>query len=81
MTKDTVISTRNAIIKDADHLKRDAGQIIEDVKKHASAHVNALTGTANDTFDLVRDFAKEHPLKLAAAALFVGFIIGSFRRK
>ena len=81
MTKDTLTSTRDAIIKDTDHLKRDAGQIVEDVKKHASAHVEAVKDKANDTFDLVRDFAKEHPLKLAAAALFVGFIIGSFRRK
>jgi ElaB/YqjD/DUF883 family membrane-anchored ribosome-binding protein len=81
MTKDTLTSTRNALIEDADHLKRDAGQIVEDVKKHASAHVNAVKDKANDTFDLARDFAKEHPLKLAVAALFIGFVIGTFRRK
>jgi len=81
MTKDTLASTRDALIKDTDHLKRDAGQIVQDVKKHASAHVDAVKDKANDTFDLARDFAKEHPLKLVAAALFVGFIIGTFRRK
>ena len=81
MTKDTLTSTRDAIIKDTDHLKRDAGQIVEDVKKHASAHVEAVKDKVNDTFDLARNFAKEHPLKLVAAALFVGFIIGTFRRK
>jgi len=81
MTKDTLTSTRDAIIKDTDHLKRDAGQIVEDVKKHASAHVEAVKDKVNDTFDLARNFAKEHPLKLAATAFFVGFIIGTFRRK
>ena len=81
MTKDTLTSTRDALIKDADHLKRDAGKIVEDVKKHASAHVDAVKDKANDTFDLARNFAKEHPLKLVAAALFIGFLIGTFRRK
>ena len=81
MIKDTITSTRDAIIKDTDHLKQDAGQIVEDVKKHASAHVDAVKDKVNDTFDLARNFAKEHPLKLAAAAFFVGFLIGTFRRK
>ena len=81
MTKDTVTSTRNAIIKDSDHLKRDAGQIIEDVKKHGAAHVDAVKDKVNDTFDLARNCVKEHPLKLIAGALLVGFLIGTFRRK
>ena len=81
MTKDTITSTRNALIKDTDHLKRDAGQIVEDVKKHASAHVEAVKDKANDAFDLARNCAKEHPLKLVATAFFVGFIVGTFRRK
>ena len=81
MIKDTITSTRDALIKDTDHLKQDAGQIVEDVKKHASVHVNAVKNKANDAFDLVHNGAKEHPLKLAAAALFIGFIIGTFRRK
>ena len=42
MIKDTLTSTRDAIIKDADHLRLDAGQIVEDVKKHASAHVDLV---------------------------------------
>ena len=81
MIKDTITSTRDAIIKDTDHLKQDAGQIVEDVKKHASAHVDAVKDKVNDTFDLARNCVKEHPLKLAAAALFIGFLIGNFRRK
>ncbi|MDB4793465.1 hypothetical protein OAG63_00360 [Methylacidiphilales bacterium] len=81
MTKDPITSTRDAIIKDTDHLKQDAGQIVEDIRKHASAHVDAVKDQMNDTFDLARNCAKEHPLKLAAAAFFIGFLIGTFRRK
>ena len=81
MIKDTLTSTRDAIIKDTDHLKQDAGKIVEDVKKHATAHVDLVKDKVGDTFDLARNCAKEHPLKLAAVALFVGFLIGTFRRK
>ena len=81
MTNNTITSTRETLIKDADHLKQDAGQIVEDVKKHASAHVDAVKDKANDTFDLARNCVKEHPLKLLAGALLVGFLIGTFGRK
>jgi hypothetical protein len=81
MTQDTITSTRDALIKDADHLKQDAGQIVEDIKKHASAHVDAVKDKVTDTFDLVRNCAKEHVFKLAAAAFVVGFLMGTFRRK
>jgi len=81
MTNNTITSTRETLIKDADHLKQDAGQIIEDVKKHASAHVDAVKNKVNDTFDLARNCVNEHPLKLIVGALLVGFLIGTFRRK
>ena len=81
MTKDTLTSTREALIKDTDHLKRDAGHIVEDVKKHASAHVDAVKDKVNDAFDRARDCVKEHPLKVVSVALLIGFLIGTFRRK
>ena len=81
MTKDTLASTRDTLINDTDHLKRDFGQIVKDVKKHAATLVDSVKCKGNDTFDLVRNCAKEHPLKLAAAALFTGFVIGTFRRR
>ncbi len=80
MTTDTINTTRAALVKDTDHLKNDAGQLVEDVKKHASAHVDAVKDQMNDTFDLARNCVKEHPLKLVAGALLVGFLIGTFRR-
>jgi ElaB/YqjD/DUF883 family membrane-anchored ribosome-binding protein len=81
MIKDTISSTRDTLVKDTDHLKQDAGQIVEDVRKHASAHVNAVKDKASDTFDLARNCVKEHPLKFAVGALFIGFLLGTFRRK
>ena len=81
MTNDNITSTRETLIKDADHLKQDAGQIVEDVKKHASAHVDAVKDKVNDTFDLARNCVKDHPLKLVVGALLIGFLIGAFRRK
>ena len=81
MTKDPLTSTREALIKDTDHLKRDAGHIVEDVKKHASAHVDAVKDRVNDAFDMARDCVKEHPLKVVSVAFFIGFLIGTFRRK
>ena len=81
MTNNTITSTRETLIKDADHLKQDAGQIVEDVKKHASAHVDAVKDKVNDTFDLARNCVNEHPLKLLAGALLLGFLVGTFRRR
>lgn len=81
MTNDNITSTRETLIKDTDHLKQDAGQIVEDVKKHASAHVDAVKEKVNDTFDLARNCVKDHPLKLVVGALLIGFLIGAFRRK
>jgi ElaB/YqjD/DUF883 family membrane-anchored ribosome-binding protein len=81
MTNDKLTSTRETLIKDTEHLKQDAGQIVEDVKKHASAHVDAVKDRVNDTFDIARDCVKEHPLKVVSVALLIGFLIGTFRRK
>jgi hypothetical protein len=81
MSNPTVASTRETRIKDVDHLQKDAGHLVADVGKHASAHVDAVKNSVTDSFDLARNFAREHPLKLAAGALFLGFLLGTFRRK
>ena len=80
MTNDKISTTRETLINDTDTLKRDAGQIVEDVKNHAYAHVDAAKDTVNNAFDQARDYVKERPLYVAAAALFIGFVIGRFRR-
>jgi ElaB/YqjD/DUF883 family membrane-anchored ribosome-binding protein len=81
MTKDPLTSTREALIKDTDHLKQDAGQLVKDVKKHATAHVDAVKDKVNDTFDSARNCVKEHPLKVVSVAFVIGFLLGTFRRK
>jgi len=81
MTNDKITNTRETLIKDTDTLKQDAGQVVEDIKKHAYAHVDVVKDSVNNTFDLAHDYVKERPFHLAAAALFIGFLIGRFRRK
>jgi len=81
MTNDKITTTRETLINDTDTLKRDAAQIVDDVKKHAYAHVDAAKDTVNNAFNQTRDYVKERPLHVAAIALFIGFLIGTFRRK
>jgi len=81
MTNDKITTTRKALIHDTDTLKRDAGQIVEDVKNHAHAHVDAAKDTVNDAFNQARDYLRERPFRVVAAALFIGFVVGTFRRK
>ena len=81
MTTDTINSTRDTLIKDTNHLQQDAGKIIEDVKKSAVAHAEAVKDKVSDTFDLTQTCFKEHPLKLIGVSLFIGFLIGTLRRK
>jgi len=81
MTNDNISSTRETLLKDTDTLKRDAGQIVEDVKNHAYAHVDVVKDSVNDSFDRARDYVKERPFHVIAAALFIGFLVGTFRRK
>jgi len=81
MTNDKITATREALINDTDALKRDAGQIVEDVKSHAYAHVDAAKDTVNNVFNQAHEYVKERPFHVAAVALFIGFLIGTFRRK
>lgn len=81
MTNDKITSTRETLINDTDTLKRDAAQIVDDVKNHAYAHVDVVKDKVNNTFDQAHDYVKERPFHVAAIALFIGFLIGTFRRK
>ena len=81
MTNDKLTSTRETLIKDTEHLKQDAAKIVDDVKKHATAHVDVVKDTVNHTLDVARTCVQEHPLKVVSVALLIGFIIGTFRRK
>lgn len=81
MTTDTINTTSDTLISDTNHLQKDVGKIVEDVKTSAAAHVEAAKERVCDTFDLVQTCVSEHPLKLIGASLFIGFLIGTLRRK
>jgi ElaB/YqjD/DUF883 family membrane-anchored ribosome-binding protein len=81
MTNDKITSTRETLINDTSHLKRDAVKIVDDVKKHAYAHVDVAKDTVNDAFNQAHDYVKERPFRVAAIAFVIGFLIGTFRRK
>ena len=81
MTNDKITNTREILLNDTDTLKRDAGQIVEDVKNHAYAHVDVAKDTVNNALNQARDYVKERPFHVAAGAFLIGFLIGTFRRK
>jgi len=57
--KDKIIRTRGALTKDADHLIRDIGQVVEDVKKLAFTHGDTAKDKLENTFNTARKFIKE----------------------
>jgi len=81
MTNDKISTTRETLINDTDALKRDAAQIVDDVKKHAYAHVDVVKDRVTNTFDQARDYAKKRPFHVAAIALFIGFFIWKISSK
>lgn len=78
---DKISDTRQALVDDAVELKRNVGQIAQDVKEHATAHVDFVKDRANDSYQRACDHARENPLHLIAAAFFFGLVIGFTRRK
>jgi hypothetical protein len=54
MENHSISDTRAAISKDVENLKRDAAQIAQDVKEHASAHVGQAKQRVSDHFVAVR---------------------------
>jgi ElaB/YqjD/DUF883 family membrane-anchored ribosome-binding protein len=76
MQNHTTAATREALIKDVDKLKRDTVQITQDVKEHATAHVDEARKKVNDSLQAVRDGISEHPFAILGIGLFVGFLFG-----
>lgn len=81
MTNDKIASTRETLINDTDTLKQDAAKIVDDVKKHATAHVDVVKDRMNHALDMSRNCIQGHPLKVVSGAFLIGFLIGTFRRK
>jgi ElaB/YqjD/DUF883 family membrane-anchored ribosome-binding protein len=81
MQNPTTTATREALIKDVDHLKRDAVKITQDVKDHAVAHVDETKKKINDTLQQFRVQVAAYPLAVLGVGLFIGFLLGTRRSR
>ena len=81
MENDKITNTRETLVKDADDLKRNVGKVAQDVKEHATAHVDFVKDHANDTYQQLSNYARENPIQVVAGAFVLGFVIASWRRR
>jgi ElaB/YqjD/DUF883 family membrane-anchored ribosome-binding protein len=81
MENHTTSKTRQALLHDVDKLKRNAVQVAEDVRDHASAHVDETKQRVTDAIQTVRENLTTHPLALLGVGFTVGFLLAfRFRR-
>jgi len=74
MENHATTKTRETLLHDVDKLKRTAAQVAQDVRDHATAHVDETKQRVTDTFETVRENLVTHPLSL----LGIGFVVGLF---
>jgi ElaB/YqjD/DUF883 family membrane-anchored ribosome-binding protein len=70
------VETRDALFKDVDKLKRNAAQVAQDVREHATAHVDETRQRVTDTFQSVREAVTEQPLALLGIGFAAGLLLG-----
>ncbi len=68
--------TGEALVKDVEKLKKDAVNVVQDVREHANAHVDETRQRVTDTIQSVQDSLTSRPLTLLGVGLFVGFLLG-----
>ena len=76
MQNHTTDSTRAALQKDVDKLKRNAVEVAQDVKDHATAHVDQTRKQVTDTIQSVRDNVADKPWTLLGVGFAVGVLVG-----
>jgi ElaB/YqjD/DUF883 family membrane-anchored ribosome-binding protein len=76
MQNHTTTSTREALAKDVDTLKTTATQVVQDVKDHASAHVDQAKQRVTDTIQSAQDRLTENPWTLLGIGFGIGVIVG-----
>ena len=81
MPNKDISETRDTLVNDANKLKENVGQVAQDVKDHATAHVDFVKTKANDTLQGITDYVRENPLHLAAVSFALGLFIGYTRRR
>jgi ElaB/YqjD/DUF883 family membrane-anchored ribosome-binding protein len=81
MQKLSTDKTRDALFEDVGKLKRNAAQVAQDVRDHATAHVDETKQRVTDTFLTVRENLTTHPLALIGIGFAFGLFLGfRFRR-
>lgn len=81
MNNDTITTTRETLGDDAETLKKDVDQMAQDIKKHATAHVDFVKDKASNSLQRAGDYARENPLYVVGGAFALGFFMGLIRRK
>jgi len=81
MENSTTSKTHDILLKDVNKLKRDAVQVAEDVRDHATAHVDETKQRVTDTIQTVRENLATNPLALLGIGFAAGLLLGfRFRR-
>jgi ElaB/YqjD/DUF883 family membrane-anchored ribosome-binding protein len=68
--------TRDALLHDVDKLKQTVVQVAQDVRDHATAHVDETKQRVNDTVLTVKEGLVTHPLTLLGVGFAFGLILG-----
>jgi ElaB/YqjD/DUF883 family membrane-anchored ribosome-binding protein len=71
-----VARTGETLVKDVNKLKTNVVQIAQDVRDHASAHVDDKKQRVQAAFQSAQEQINAHPLTLLAIGVFVGFLLG-----
>ena len=76
LTRETLVKDVNKLKDNALQFKENAIQVAQDVKSHATAHVNDTKQRFSDTFVTTREYMVAHPLSLLGAGFVVGLLFG-----
>ena len=76
MENHTTSKTREALFQDVDKLKRDAVQVAQDVRNHATAHVDETKQRVTHAIQTARETLTTHPLTLLGIGFGIGLILG-----
>lgn len=68
--------TRDALVKDVENLKKNAAQVVQDVREHANAHVDETKKRVTDTIQGMQKSMTTHPVALLGIGLLIGFLFG-----
>ena len=68
--------TRDVLVKDVNELKKNVVQVAQDVRQHASAHVDETKQRVKETVKNFQDSLGPHPVMLLGLGFALGFLFG-----